>query len=103
MSLSFLAVLIVLTLFFAALLIIPLFLAPGRRERGFIYAAELALVFLAWLKIRKAFLIQNIWLWPRQVDDLRAFLMLVLTVTALFFLYQFVPRKEPPDEESRKP
>lgn len=83
----------VLTGLFAGLLIIPLFIPAGRRERGFIYGIELALVFFAWFKIRSATVLllgQVIWQ-PKEVDQLRTFLLGVVIVTALFLLYQFIP------------
>lgn len=85
----------VLTIFFAALLIIPLFIPAGRRERGFIYGVELALIFFAWYKIRNAdaLLVGRVLWQPKEVAQLRTFLFGVTVVTALFLLYQFIPIK----------
>ncbi|HEY6347917.1 MAG TPA: hypothetical protein VI636_00770 [Candidatus Angelobacter sp.] len=93
---------------FGALLVIPLFIPSGRRERGFIYGAELALVLFAWFKIKDANVLmigQILWL-PKEVDYFRNFLLIVAAVTALFLLYQFIPGKSssenPPDDESSR-
>ena len=108
MSDSFLHVLIVIAVIFGALLVIPLFIPAGRRERGFIYGAELAPVLFAWFKIKDANVLligQVLWL-PREVDYFRNFLLIVAAVTSLFLLYQFIPGKssseKPPDDQSPK-
>ena len=78
---------------------IPLFLPTGRRERGFIYAAELVVFLLGWLKIRNATLLllgQTLW-GPGQVGYLRDFLLIGAGVTALFLLCQFIPYKDSSD------
>jgi len=104
MSGSFLQVFIVLSVIFGGLLIIPLFTPAGRRERGFIYGAELALVLFAWFKMRnaQAILLGDIIWAPREVDSLRILLLIVAGLTALFLLWQFIPAKSSagtPDED----
>ena len=97
----------VLSAFSIGLIVIPLFLPTGRRERGFIYAAELIVFLLGWLKIRNATLLllgQTLW-GPRQVATLRGFLLLGAGVTAVFLLSQFIPYKDSsdtPDDQSRQ-
>ena len=100
MSDSFLQVRIVLAIIFGALLIIPVFLPTGRRERGFIYGAELALVFLAWFKIRNAdVLLLGSVLWsPNEVHHFRTFLIILAAITTLFLLYQFIPTNRSVEE-----
>lgn len=95
MSDSFLVAIKVLSVAFLALLVIPLFIPAGRRERGYIYAAELALVLFGWYRIRNAdaVLLGRILWQPKEVDYLRAFLLGMAAATTLVLLYQFIPRK----------
>ncbi|HEY6252182.1 MAG TPA: hypothetical protein VI685_19680 [Candidatus Angelobacter sp.] len=103
MSDSFEIALIVLSGFFVAILVVPMFVAPGRRERGIIYGLVLAVVFLGWLKIRHAFLLGQIPWTPVDIAYLRIFLLAVMAANAAFFLYQFMPKDaplaKPPDRQ----
>lgn len=94
MSDSFLISLVVLSVFFAALLIVPLFVASERLHRGLIFGIELGIVFSGWFKIRDATLLGQIPWWPREVEYFKTFLVVVMAVTALFFLFQFIPYKK---------
>jgi len=92
-----------LTVIFGGLLIIPLFMPVGRRERGIIYGVELALVFFTWFKVRNATVLllgRVIWQ-PKEVDQLRTFLLGVVIITALFLLYQFIPIKSADESEDQ--
>lgn len=105
MSDSFLLALMVLTAVSIGLIVIPLFLPTGRRERGIIYAAELVVFLLGWLKIRNANLLllgRTFW-GPGQVSYLRGFLLIGAGATALLLLCQFIPYKESSDTPDDQP
>lgn len=86
----------ILTAVSIGLIVIPLFLPTGRRERGIIYAVELVIFVLGWLKIRDAnlLLLGQVFWGPREVTYLRYFLLSGAGVTALFVLGQFIPYKD---------